>query len=76
MCFINYYCRRCSKETSHEIENFDENPRRNVAKLNCIKCVEPPFVVEYPQGSKAPTRLSQRVDMNLVCEDFEEHYRH
>jgi hypothetical protein len=68
--FVSYYCRgKCCKETQHEIENFVEESKGNFAKLQCIKCTEPSFVVEYPQGAKAPDRLSRRVEGILVDDE-------
>lgn len=68
---IGYYCRgKCSSETLHEIENFVEEPKGNFAKLKCIKCIEPSFVVEYPQGATAPTNLSPRVGGVLLDEEI------
>lgn len=72
MSFIKYYCRgRCSSETMHEIENFSEDPQKgNFAKLQCIKCAEPAFVVEYPRGATAPTNLSRRVGGILLDDEI------
>lgn len=65
---IKYFCRgTCSRESLHEIENFVEDPiTGNFAKLKCIKCNEPPFVVSYPKGSPLPSNQSPRVGGVLI----------
>ena len=71
MSFIKYFCRgRCSAETLHEIENTDtSNAKFNVAKLQCIKCTHPPFVVEYKKDEAEPNRLSPRTGGMLIDDE-------
>ena len=68
---IGYYCRgKCSAETMHKIIDFsEENPHHNYAKLSCIKCSEPPFVVVYDKQLRAPSNHSQRVSDILPSSD-------
>lgn len=63
MNHIGFHCKgNCSKETLHQIEGFDESGKKaNYARLKCIKCNEPSFVVQYPKGANAPTSNSHRL---------------
>lgn len=68
---IRFYCRgKCSAESLHEIRSFNETSvKANFAKLKCINCNHLPFIVEYPKGSRAPDRLSRRVEGILVDDE-------
>lgn len=66
---IDFYCRgKCQGTTTHEIENTLETNNGNFAKLKCIKCNTPPFVIQYPAHT-SPTQTSRRVGGDLIGDE-------
>ena len=67
---LGYWCRKCSAETLHKVVDFnEEGAHHNYAKLDCIKCNEPPFIVVYDKQMRAPTSKSQRITDILPSTD-------
>lgn len=73
MCIIEYWCRRCARNTNHGIVSFEHDlPRFNYSFIQCLACDMGAFAVKYGKDLVSPESTSTRVSDVLPSTDEQE----